>query len=69
MITGRNDEMDVEAYIAEQDPATQRAIARAGASLRRRAFWRGFWDGMALGPLWRYLARHLRKGEPPNASN
>jgi len=25
-------------------------------SVRRAAFWRGFWDGMGMGPLWRWLA-------------
>lgn len=24
---------------------------------RMSAFWRGFWDGMGLGPLWRFLGR------------
>lgn len=32
-------------------------MARAPLIERVRRFWRGFVDGLGLGPLWRWLAR------------
>lgn len=50
--------LDINGRCADPSCPCQLSIA----ARRRRSFWRGFRDGLSLGPLWRWLAR---KAGPP----